>query len=119
LIACLEVRTAGDPDDEDIVFTDFSPQDLSDILAAAGIFVGRDATAKAGHEAARRFKLLIMITRRGLAALSFLMGFTIASPTGGISTSGLLTIRLNLPATASAGTGTGLASSVTPTQHQY
>jgi hypothetical protein len=43
LTACLEVRTAGDPDDEDIVFTDLSPQNLSDILAEAGIFVGRDA----------------------------------------------------------------------------
>lgn len=43
LIACLEVRTAGDPDDEDIVFTDLSPQNLSDKLAEKGILVGRDA----------------------------------------------------------------------------
>jgi len=43
LIACLEVRTGGDPDDEDIFFTDLSPRDLSEVLAAQGIDVGRDA----------------------------------------------------------------------------
>ena len=43
MIACLEVRTAGDPDDEDIFFTDLSPQAISDILAAGDIAVGRDA----------------------------------------------------------------------------
>jgi hypothetical protein len=39
----LEVRTGGDPDDEDIFFTDLSPRDLSEVLAAQGIDVGRDA----------------------------------------------------------------------------
>ena len=34
MIDCLEVRTAGDPDDEDIVYTDLSPRELSEKLAA-------------------------------------------------------------------------------------
>lgn len=46
MIQCLEVRTAGDPDEEDIVYTDLSPQDLSDILDEMGTPVGRDAIAK-------------------------------------------------------------------------
>ncbi len=45
LIQCLEVRTAGDPDEEDIVYTDLSPQDLSDRLGEMGSPVGRDAIA--------------------------------------------------------------------------
>ena len=45
LISCLEVRTAGDPDDADIVFTDLSPRILSGHLAELGTPVGRDAIA--------------------------------------------------------------------------
>ena len=45
LISCLEVRTAGDPDKEDLVFTDLSPQELADRLDAMGTPVGRDAVA--------------------------------------------------------------------------
>jgi len=41
LISCLEVRTAGDPDDEDIVFTDLSPRILSGHLEAMGTPVER------------------------------------------------------------------------------
>ncbi len=36
LIQCIEFRTAGDPDEEDIVYTDWSPQDLSDRLSLVG-----------------------------------------------------------------------------------
>lgn len=43
LIKCLEVRTAGDPDEEDIVFTDLSPRDLSEKLQEMGTPVGADA----------------------------------------------------------------------------
>ena len=43
LISCLEVRTAGDPDKEDIVFTDLSPRSLAERLAEMGTPVGRDA----------------------------------------------------------------------------
>lgn len=43
LISCLEVRTAGDPDQEDIIFTDLSPRMLSERLADLGTPVGRDA----------------------------------------------------------------------------
>lgn len=39
------MRTAGDPDEEDIVYTDLSPQDLSDLLGEMGTPVGRDAIA--------------------------------------------------------------------------
>ena len=45
LISCLEVRTAGDPDKEDLIFTDLSPQELADRLDAMGTPVGRDAVA--------------------------------------------------------------------------
>ncbi len=45
MIACLQVRTAGDPDDEDIIYTDLSPQDLAERLADMGTPVGRDAIA--------------------------------------------------------------------------
>ena len=44
LIFCLEVRTAGDPD-EDIVFTDLSPRSLAERLDEMGTPVGRDAIA--------------------------------------------------------------------------
>jgi hypothetical protein len=46
LIRCIEFRTAGDPDEEDIVYTDLSPQDLSDRLSKMGTPVGRDAIAQ-------------------------------------------------------------------------
>jgi len=45
---CLEVRTAGDPDDEDVVFTDLSPRILFGHLGHLGQMgtpVGRDAIA--------------------------------------------------------------------------
>ncbi len=45
MISCLEVRTAGDPDEEEIVFTHLSPRDLSEHLNAMGTPVGRDAIA--------------------------------------------------------------------------
>jgi hypothetical protein len=45
LIQCLEVRIAGDPDKEDIIFTDLSPQDISDRLSDMGTPVCRDAVA--------------------------------------------------------------------------
>lgn len=45
MISCLEVRTAGDPDQEDLVFTNLSPGKLSDILDGMGTPVGRDAIA--------------------------------------------------------------------------
>ena len=41
--ACLDVRTAGDPDDEAIVYTSLSPKELSDELVEMGTPVGRDA----------------------------------------------------------------------------
>jgi len=43
LISCLEVRTAGDPGEEDIVFTDLSPRSLAERLDEMGTPVGRDA----------------------------------------------------------------------------
>ncbi|WP_237607739.1 ISAzo13 family transposase [Roseimaritima sediminicola] len=42
----MEFRTAGDPDEEDIVYTDLSPQDLSERLTKMGTPVGRDAIAQ-------------------------------------------------------------------------
>jgi len=45
LTSLLEVRTAGDPDDEDLVFTDLSPRILADRLEGMGTPVGRDAIA--------------------------------------------------------------------------
>jgi hypothetical protein len=42
LISLLDVRTAGDPDDEDIIFTDLSPATLADRMAALGTPVCRD-----------------------------------------------------------------------------
>lgn len=39
----MKVRTAGDPDDEDIVYTDLSPRELSRQLTEMGTPVGRDA----------------------------------------------------------------------------
>ncbi|MCP4286108.1 MAG: ISAzo13 family transposase [Gammaproteobacteria bacterium] len=43
LISCLEVRSAGDPDEEDVVFTDLSPASLAEQLHAMGTPVGADA----------------------------------------------------------------------------
>ncbi|MGE0375111.1 MAG: ISAzo13 family transposase [Planctomycetaceae bacterium] len=45
LISCLEVRTAGDPDEADLVFTDLSPRSLAERLHEMGTPVGRDAMA--------------------------------------------------------------------------
>lgn len=45
MISCLEVRTAGDPDREDVVFTDLSPRRLAERLESLGTPVGRDAIA--------------------------------------------------------------------------
>ncbi len=39
------MRPAGDPDEEDIVYTHLSPQNLSDRLGEMGSPVGRDAIA--------------------------------------------------------------------------
>src|SRR6056297_2307436 len=41
LIQCIEFRTAGDLDEEDIVYTDWSPQDLADRLSlgADGVLI--------------------------------------------------------------------------------
>jgi hypothetical protein len=39
----LEVRTAGSPDEEDIVYTHLSPRELSQEVAAMGTPIGRDA----------------------------------------------------------------------------
>ena len=36
LISVLEVRTAGDPDEEDVVWTDFSPREIAEKVAALG-----------------------------------------------------------------------------------
>jgi hypothetical protein len=41
----LEVQTAGDPDDEEILFTDLSPRLLAERLDQMGTPVGRDAIA--------------------------------------------------------------------------
>lgn len=45
MISCLEVRTAGDPDQEDIIFTDLSPRILAERLETMGTPAGRDAIA--------------------------------------------------------------------------
>lgn len=42
-MSCLECRSAGDPDEEDLIFTDLSPAALSDRLQAMGTPVGEDA----------------------------------------------------------------------------
>lgn len=41
----MEVRTAGDPDEEDLVYTDLSPRSLAELLDEMGTPVGRDAIA--------------------------------------------------------------------------
>ena len=58
LISCLEVRTAGDPDDEAVVFTDLSPRILSERLKGMGTPVGRDAIATWLDEAGIRLRLI-------------------------------------------------------------
>jgi hypothetical protein len=45
LIECLDVRTAGDPDKEAVLFTHLSPRELSVVLDGLGTPVGRDAIA--------------------------------------------------------------------------
>lgn len=54
MISCLEVRTAGDPDEEDIVYTDLSPRSLAERLGQMGTPVGRDAVASWLDEAGIR-----------------------------------------------------------------
>lgn len=56
MIDCLEVRTAGDPDEEDLVFTDLSPRILSQQLDEMGTPVGRDAIATWLDEAGIRLR---------------------------------------------------------------
>ncbi len=56
MISCLEVRTAGDPDDEAVVFTDLSPRILSERLKGMGTPVGRDAIATWLDEAGIRLR---------------------------------------------------------------
>lgn len=56
LIDCLEVRTAGDPDEEDIIFTDLSPRDLSHRISKMGTPVGYDAIATWLSDAGIRFR---------------------------------------------------------------
>ena len=58
MISCLEVRTAGDPDDEAVVFTDLSPRILSERLKGMGTPVGRDAIAIWLDEAGIRLRLI-------------------------------------------------------------
>lgn len=45
MISCLDIRTAGDPDDSTVISTDLSPADLSDLMAGMGTPVGCDAIA--------------------------------------------------------------------------
>jgi hypothetical protein len=52
----LEVRTAGDPDEEDVIFTDLSPRELSERLEQMGTPVGRDAIATWLDEAGIRLR---------------------------------------------------------------
>lgn len=43
LLDCLDVRIAGDPDREDLVYTDLSPARLSEELSRMGTPIGKDA----------------------------------------------------------------------------
>ena len=52
----MEVRTAGDPDDSDLVFTDLSPRILAERLEGMGTPVGRDAIATWLDEAGIRLR---------------------------------------------------------------
>lgn len=56
LKACLEVRTAGDPDDEDLVFTNLTSRELSVALDELGTPVGRDAIDTWLYDAGIRFR---------------------------------------------------------------
>ena len=56
LIACLEVRTAGDPDEEDLVFTNLTARELSGSLNRMGTPVGRDAINTWLDDAGIRFR---------------------------------------------------------------
>ena len=51
---CLDVRLAGSPDEEDIIFTDLSSRELSGRLGELGTPVGRDAIATWLQEAGIR-----------------------------------------------------------------
>ena len=52
----MEIRTAGDPDEEDIFFTDLSSRDLSGRLADLGTPVGYDAVATWLRDAGIRYR---------------------------------------------------------------
>jgi hypothetical protein len=52
----LEIRTAGDPDEEDIFFTDLSSRDLSGRLTDMGTPVGYDAVATWLRDAGIRYR---------------------------------------------------------------
>jgi hypothetical protein len=56
LISCLEVRTAGDPDEEDIVFTNLTSRELSGSLGRMGTPVGCDAIDTWLNDAGIRFR---------------------------------------------------------------
>lgn len=56
LIGCLDVRTAGDPDEEDLFFTHMTPRELSCMLSDKGTPVGRDAIASWLDEAGIRHR---------------------------------------------------------------
>ena len=55
-MSCLDVRTAGSPDEEEIIFTDLSSRELSEQLDAMGTPVGRDAIATWLHDAGIRHR---------------------------------------------------------------
>ena len=56
LIACLEVRTAGDPDEKEIVFTDLTSRELSTRMETLGTPVGHDAIDTWLDDAGIRFR---------------------------------------------------------------
>lgn len=56
MIECLEVRTAGDPDKEDVIYTDLSARELSRRLGEMGTPVGCDAINTWLDEADIRFR---------------------------------------------------------------
>ncbi len=56
LITCLDVKTAGDPDEDDIVFTHLTPREISDCLGDMGTPVGHDAISTWLNDAGIRFR---------------------------------------------------------------
>jgi hypothetical protein len=56
LNSLLEIRTAGSPDEEDLVFTDLSPPILSERLNEMGTPIGRDAIATWLKDAGIRYR---------------------------------------------------------------